>query len=154
MDPDQLAFTEANWTGSSLLSKQDVIRYIWIQYGRDYELGVILRVYFLHIPFCEAIWIQSNLLLWPHLLLCDSPVSVHFSVPQMLSNANAPLLSVYLSNAASGWWNSPPNTEIESLNGHFLWFDAASLIGFHPFTFLHWLYAWCNWTPQQRCLLE
>ena len=43
----------------------------------------------------------------------DPPVSGHFRAPTIL-NANAPLLSVHLSNAASGRRNSPPNTEILS----------------------------------------
>ena len=56
----------------------------------------------------------------------DPPLSGHFRAPRTILNANAPLLSVHLSNAASGWRNSPPNTEIVSLNGQFICVDAAS----------------------------
>ena len=56
----------------------------------------------------------------------DSPFSSHFRAPRMILNANAPLLSGHLSNATSGWRNSPQNTEIVSSNGLFLWVDAAS----------------------------
>ena len=55
----------------------------------------------------------------------DPPLSGHFRVPRTILNANAPLLSVHLSNAASGRRNLPQNAEIESVNGHFPWFDAA-----------------------------
>ena len=83
----------------------------------------------------------------------DPPIRGHFRAPppRTILNANAPLLSVHLSNAASCKRNSPQNTESVSLNGHLL---AASLIKFHPLTFLHRSYAWCNLTPQQWCLPE
>ena len=55
----------------------------------------------------------------------DPPLSGHFWVPRTILNANAPLLSVHLSNAASGRRNLPQNAEIVSINGHFPWFDAA-----------------------------
>ena len=48
----------------------------------------------------------------------DPSFSGHFRVPGMTLNANAPLLSVQLSNAAKGRRNSPTNTEIVSFNGH------------------------------------
>ena len=60
----------------------------------------------------------------------DPPISGHFNAPRTILNANAPLLSVHLSNAASGQRNSPQNDESVSLNGHLL---AASLIKFHRF---------------------
>ena len=57
----------------------------------------------------------------------DPPLSGHFRAARTILNANAPLLSVHLSNAASGRRNSPQNTEIVSSNGQFLFFfDAAS----------------------------
>ena len=57
----------------------------------------------------------------------DPPLSGHFRAPPpTILNANAPLLSVHLSNTASGRRNSPPNTEIVSLNGQFLCVDVAS----------------------------
>ena len=56
----------------------------------------------------------------------DPPLSGHFRAPRMILNANAPFLSVHLSNAASGRRNSPQNTEIVSPNGQFLSVDAAS----------------------------
>ena len=37
----------------------------------------------------------------------DPPLSGHFRAPRVILNANAPLLSVYLSNPASGRRNSP-----------------------------------------------
>ena len=49
----------------------------------------------------------------------DPPLSGHFRAPRMILNANAPLLSVHLSNAASSRQNSPPNTEIVSLTANF-----------------------------------
>ena len=55
----------------------------------------------------------------------DPPLSGHFRVPRTILNANAPLLSVHLSNAASGRRNLPQNAEIVSVSGHFPWFDAA-----------------------------
>ena len=60
----------------------------------------------------------------------DPLISGHFNAPRTILNANAPLLSVHLSNAASGQRNSPQNDESVSLNGHLL---AASLIKFHRF---------------------
>ena len=69
----------------------------------------------------------------------DPPISGPFNAPpppppppppRTILNANAPLLSVHLSNAASGQRNSPQNDESMSLNGHLL---AASLIKFHRF---------------------
>ena len=42
----------------------------------------------------------------------DPPLSGHFRAPRTILNANAPLLSVHLSKAASGRRNSPQNTEI------------------------------------------
>ena len=81
----------------------------------------------------------------------DPPISGPLKAPRTILNANAPLLSVHLSNAASGQQNSPKNTESVSLNGHLL---SASLIKFHQLTFLHRSYAWCNLTPQQWCLPE
>ena len=42
----------------------------------------------------------------------DPPLSGHFKAPRTILNANAPLLSVHLPNAASGRRNSPQNTEI------------------------------------------
>ena len=77
----------------------------------------------------------------------DPPLKGHIRAPPPPPslNANAPLLSVHLSNAASGGNNTPQNTEIVSLICHFLWVDnVASLIKFHQLTFLHQLYAWCN----------
>ena len=56
----------------------------------------------------------------------DPPLSGHFRPPRTILNANAPLLSVHLSNAASGQRNSPQNAEILSSNGQFLCVDAAS----------------------------
>ena len=56
----------------------------------------------------------------------DPPVSGQFRAPRTILNANAPLLSVHLSNAASGRRNSPQNTEIVSSNGQFQCVDAAS----------------------------
>ena len=56
---------------------------------------------------------------------CDPPLSGRFRVPRKILNANAPLLSVHLSNPASGRRNLPQNAEIVSINGHFSWFDAA-----------------------------
>ena len=56
----------------------------------------------------------------------DPPLSGHFRAPRTILNANAPLLSVRLSNAASGRRNSPQNAEIVSSNGQFLCVDAAS----------------------------
>ena len=56
----------------------------------------------------------------------DPPLSGHFRVPRTILNANAPLLSVHLSNAASGRRNSSQNAEIVSSNGQFLYVDAAS----------------------------
>ena len=56
----------------------------------------------------------------------DPPLSGHFRAPRTILNANAPLLSVHLSNAASGRRNSPQNNEIVSSNGQFLCVDAAS----------------------------
>ena len=81
----------------------------------------------------------------------DPPISGHFRAPRTILNANAPLLSVHLSNAASGQQNSTQNTESVSLNGHLL---AATLMKFHRLTFLHRSYAWCKITPQQWCLPE
>ena len=49
----------------------------------------------------------------------DPPLSGHFRAPRTILNANAPLLSVHLSNAASGRRNSPQNTESVSSNGQF-----------------------------------
>ena len=49
----------------------------------------------------------------------DPPLSGHFRAPpppRTILNANAPLLSVHLSNAASGRRDSPQNTEIVSSN--------------------------------------
>ena len=60
----------------------------------------------------------------------DPLISGHFRAPRTIFNANAPLLSVHLSNAASGQRNSPQNAESVSLNGHLL---AARLIRFHRF---------------------
>ena len=60
----------------------------------------------------------------------DPPISGHFRGPLTILNANAPLLSVHLSNVASGQRNSPQKAESVSLNGHLL---AASLIKFHRF---------------------
>ena len=48
----------------------------------------------------------------------DPPLSGHFRAPRTILNANAPLLSVHLSNAANGQRNSPQNAESVSLNGH------------------------------------
>ena len=56
----------------------------------------------------------------------DPPLSGLFRAPRTILNANAPLLSVHLSNAASGRRNSPQNAEIVSSNGQFLYVDAAS----------------------------
>ena len=56
----------------------------------------------------------------------DPPLSGHFRALPTILNANAPLLSVHLSNAASSRRNSPQNTEIVSSNGQFLSVDAAS----------------------------
>ena len=56
----------------------------------------------------------------------DPPLSGNFRAPRTILNANAPLLSVHLSNAASGRRNSPQNAEIVSSNGRFLYVDAAS----------------------------
>ena len=56
----------------------------------------------------------------------DPPLSGHFRAPRTILNANAPLLSVHLSNTASGRRNSSQNTEIVSSNGQFLCVDAAS----------------------------
>ena len=59
----------------------------------------------------------------------DPPLSGHFRAPPppwTILNANAPLLSVHLSNAASGRRNLPQNAEIVSSNGQFLYVDAAS----------------------------
>ena len=56
----------------------------------------------------------------------DPPFRGHFRAPQTTLNANAPLLSDHLSNAASGRRNPPQNTEIVSSNGQFLCVDAAS----------------------------
>ena len=56
----------------------------------------------------------------------DPPLSGHFRASRTILNANAPLLSVHLSNAASGRRNSPQNAEIVSSNGQFLYVDAAS----------------------------
>ena len=56
----------------------------------------------------------------------DSPLSGHYRAPRMILNANAPLLSVHLSNTTSGWGNLPPNSAIVSLNGQFLCVDEAS----------------------------
>ena len=50
----------------------------------------------------------------------DPPLSGHFRAPRMILNANAPLLSVHLSKAASGRRNSPQNTGNVSSNGQFL----------------------------------
>ena len=50
----------------------------------------------------------------------------NFRASRTILNANVPLLSVYLSNAARGRQNSPLNTEIVSSNGQFLCADAAS----------------------------
>ena len=47
----------------------------------------------------------------------DSPLSGHFRAPPTILNANAPLLSVHLSNAASGRGNIAQNTEIVTFNG-------------------------------------
>ena len=44
----------------------------------------------------------------------DPPLSGHFRVPQTILNENAPLLSMHLSNPASGRRNLPPKTEIVS----------------------------------------
>ena len=71
----------------------------------------------------------------------NPPISGHFRAPRKILNANAPLSSVHLSNAASGQRNLPQNTESVSLNNHLL---GASLIKFHRLTFLHRSYAWCN----------
>ena len=60
----------------------------------------------------------------------DPLISGHFRAPRTIFNANAPLLSVHLSNAASGQRNSPQNAESVSFNGHLL---AARLIKFHRF---------------------
>ena len=57
---------------------------------------------------------------------CDPPLSGHFRAPQTILNANAPLLSVHLSNAASGRRNWPQTTEIVSSNGQFPSVDTAS----------------------------
>ena len=56
----------------------------------------------------------------------DPPLSGHFRAPRTILNANTPLLSVHLSNAASGRRSSPQNTENVSSNGQFLCVDAAS----------------------------
>ena len=65
----------------------------------------------------------------------DPLISGHFRAPRTIFNANTPLLSVHLSNAASSQRNSPQNAESVSLNGHLL---AARFIKFHRFlTFLH-----------------
>ena len=56
----------------------------------------------------------------------DPPLSGHSRAPRTISNANAPLLSVHLSNAASGRRNSPQNAEIVPSNGQFLCIDGAS----------------------------
>ena len=75
----------------------------------------------------------------------DPPLSGHFRAPRTILNANAPLLSVHLSNAASGRRYSPQNAEIVSSNGIFLYVDAASFDQkLHRLTFLHRSYAWCN----------
>ena len=49
----------------------------------------------------------------------DPPLSGHFRVPRTILNANAPLLSVHLSNAASGRRNLPQNAEIVSVTATF-----------------------------------
>ena len=56
----------------------------------------------------------------------DPPLSGHFRAPRTILNANAPLLNVHLSNAASGRRNSPQNTEIVSSSGQFLSIVASS----------------------------
>ena len=56
----------------------------------------------------------------------DPPLSGHYRAPRTILNANAPLLSVHLSNAASGRRNWHQNTEIVSSNGQFLCVDGAS----------------------------
>ena len=57
----------------------------------------------------------------------DPPLSGHFRAPRTILNANAPLLSVHLSNAASGRRQLPQNTEIVPSNSQFLSVDVASL---------------------------
>ena len=42
----------------------------------------------------------------------DPPLSGHFRAPRTILNANAPLLSVHLSNAASGRQNSPKTLKL------------------------------------------
>ena len=61
----------------------------------------------------------------------DPPLSGHFRAPRTILNANAPLLSVHLSNPASGRRNSPPNTEIVSLTANFYALMRPVSIKFH-----------------------
>ena len=56
----------------------------------------------------------------------DPPLCGHFRAPRTILNANAPLLSMHLSNTGSGRQNSPQNTEIVSSNGQFQCVDATS----------------------------
>ena len=83
----------------------------------------------------------------------DPPLSGHFKAPpppppppppRTILNANAPLLSVHLSNAASGRRNSPPNIKTVSLTANFNALMRPISIKFHQLTFLHRSYAWCN----------
>ena len=75
----------------------------------------------------------------------DPPLSGHFKAPRTILNANAPLLSVHLSNAASGRRNSPQNTGSVSSNGQFLCVLMRPVsIKIASFNFLHRSYAWCK----------
>ena len=74
----------------------------------------------------------------------DPPLSGHFRAPQTILKANAPLLSVHLSNVASCQRNSPQNTKIVSSNSQFYASMRPVSIKFHRSTFLHRSYARCN----------